>query len=65
VFDLFLAGVQLLGQILMEVEVEHQTGVGKNVHTPKRSIYRKGYLDRSWQIRFSEWLICISAIVVN
>jgi len=41
--DFLRKGVQLLSQMLMEVEVEQQTGAGKHERTPEGSNYRNGY----------------------
>lgn len=52
--DFLRAGVQLLSQMLMEVEVEQQVGAGKHERTPERSNYRNGYRERTWQTRVGE-----------
>lgn len=49
--DFLRQGVQLLSQLLMELEVEHQVGAGKHERKPDRSNYRNGYRDRSWETR--------------
>jgi len=52
--DFLRKGVQLLSQMLMEVEVEQQTGAGKHERTPERSNYRNGYRERTWETRVGE-----------
>ena len=52
--DFLRAGVQLLSQMLMEVEVEQQVGAGKHERTPERNNYRNGYRERTWETRVGE-----------
>jgi transposase-like protein len=52
--DFLRQGVELLSQLLMEVEVEHQVGAKKHERTPKRSNYRNGYRGRTWETRVGE-----------
>jgi putative transposase len=52
--DFLREGVQLLSQMLMEAEVEKQVGAGKHERTPRRSNYRNGYRERTWQTRVGE-----------
>jgi transposase-like protein len=52
--DFLRQGVELLSQLLMEVEVEHQVGARKHERTPKRSNYRNGYRERTWETRVGE-----------
>ena len=52
--DFLRQGVELLSQLLMEVEVEHQVGAKKHERTPKRSNYRNGYRERTWETRVGE-----------
>jgi transposase-like protein len=52
--DFLRQGVELLSQLLMEVEVEHQVGAKKHERTAKRSNYRNGYRERTWETRVGE-----------
>lgn len=52
--DFLRQGVELLSQMLMEIEVEHQIGARKHQRTPKRSNYRNGYRERTWETRVGE-----------
>jgi len=52
--DFLRQGVELLSQLLMEVEVEQQVGAKKHERTGKRSNYRNGYRQRSWETRVGE-----------
>ena len=52
--DFLRQGVEMLSQMLMEVEVEHQVGAKKHERTPKRSNYRNGYRERTWETRVGE-----------
>jgi putative transposase len=52
--DFLRQGVELLSQLLMEAEVEHQVGAKKHERTEKRSNYRNGYRQRSWETRVGE-----------
>jgi len=52
--DFLRAGVQLLSQLLMEVEVEQQIGAAKHERRPERNNYRNGYGERTWETRVGE-----------
>jgi transposase-like protein len=52
--DFLRQGVELLSQLLMEVEVEHQVGAKKHERTAKRNNYRNGYRQRIWETRVGE-----------
>lgn len=60
--DFLRQGVELLSQLLMEVEVEHQVGARKHERTPKRSNYRNGYRERTWETRVGEIELAIPKI---
>ena len=52
--DFLRQGVELLSQLLMEAEVEHQVGAKKHERTEKRRNYRNGYRWRNWETRVGE-----------
>lgn len=52
--DFLRQSVELLSQLLMEVEVEQQVGAKKHERTGKRSNYRNGYRERTWETRVGE-----------
>lgn len=52
--DFLRQGVELLSQLLMEAEVEHQIGAKKHERTEKRRNYRNGYRWRNWETRVGE-----------
>jgi len=52
--DFLRQGVELLSQLLMAAEVEHQVGAEKHERTPERSNYRNGYRERTWETRVGE-----------
>jgi len=52
--DFLREGVELLSQMVMELEVEHQIGAGKHERTPERSNHRNGYRERTWETRVGE-----------
>lgn len=60
--DFLRQGVELLSQLLMEVEVEHQVGAKKHERTPKRSNYRNGYRERTWETRVGEIELAIPKV---
>ena len=52
--DFLQEGIQLLGQMLMELEVEEKTGAKKHERTPERKNHRNGYRTRTWETRVGE-----------
>jgi putative transposase len=52
--DFLRQGVEMLSNLMMEAEVEHQVGAKKHERTGKRSNYRNGYRKRSWETRVGE-----------
>jgi len=47
--DFLRQGVQLLSQMLMDLEMDHEVGAGKHERTDKRKNYRNGYRQRTWK----------------
>lgn len=60
--DFLRQGVELLSQLLMEVEVDQQVGAKKHERTAKRSNYRNGYRERTWETRVGEIELAIPKI---
>ena len=52
--DFLRQGVEMLSNMLMEAEVDHQVGAKKHERTGKRNTYRNGYRKRSWETRVGE-----------
>lgn len=52
--DFLKEGLQLLSQMLMELEVEKETGAEKHERTKDRRNYRNGYRPRTWETRVGE-----------
>ncbi len=52
--DFLRESVRWMSQMLMELEVEQQTGAGRYERTPERQTQRNGYRERAWQTRVGE-----------
>lgn len=52
--DFLQESVRVMSQMLMELEVQAQTGAGKHERTPERKTQRNGYRERAWQTRVGE-----------
>jgi len=52
--DFLRESVRLMSQMLMELEVEQQTGATRHERTPERKTYRNGYRERGWETRVGE-----------
>lgn len=52
--DFLQEGIQLLSQMLMELEVQDETGAKKHERTPERKNHRNGYRTRTWETRVGE-----------
>jgi len=52
--DFLREAVRTLSQMLMELEVEKETGAGKHERTPERKNHRNGYRQRLWETRVGE-----------
>jgi putative transposase len=52
--DFLQEGIQLLSQMLMELEVEEDTGAKKHERTPERKNHRNGYRARTWETRVGD-----------
>jgi transposase-like protein len=55
--DFLRAGVRLLTELLMELEVEEQIGAGLYERTADRTTYRNGYRPRTWETRVGEIML--------
>ena len=44
--DFLNEAVRTLSQIIMEIEVEQETGAGKHERSPERKTHRNGYRER-------------------
>ncbi len=52
--DFLQESVRLMSQMLMELEVQTQTGAAKHERTPERKTQRNGYRERAWDTRVGE-----------
>lgn len=52
--DFLREAVRTLSQMLMELEVEQETGAGKHKRSAERKNYRNGYRERLWETRVGE-----------
>lgn len=52
--DFLREAVRTLSQMLMELEVEQETGAGKHERSPERKNHRNGYRERLWETRVGE-----------
>jgi transposase-like protein len=52
--DFLQESVRVMGEMLMELEVQTQTGAAKHERTPERKTQRNGYRDRIWETRVGE-----------
>lgn len=52
--DFLRESVRVMSQMLMELEVEHQTGAARHERTPERKAWRNGYRDRDWETRVGD-----------
>ena len=52
--DFLQESVRMMSQMLMELEVQAQTGAGKHERTPERKTQRNGYRGRVWETRVGE-----------
>ena len=57
--DFLRQGVELLSQMLIELEAEHQIGASKHERTAERTNYRNGYRERTWETRVGEVQLAI------
>ena len=53
--DFLRAGLQLLAQLTMELEVSKQIGAAKYERTAERTTQRNGYRERPWDTRVAAW----------
>ena len=52
--DFLQESVRIMSQMLMELEVEQQTGAARHERTPERKTQRNGYREREWVTRVGE-----------
>jgi transposase-like protein len=52
--DFLQESVRLMSQMLMELEVQAQTGAAKHERSPERLTQRNGYRERAWTTRVGE-----------
>ena len=52
--DFLQESVRIMSQMLMELEVQKQTGAVKHERTPERKTQRNGYRERIWETRVGE-----------
>jgi putative transposase len=52
--DFLQESVRVMSQMLMELEVQQQTGAEKHERTPERKTQRNGYREREWLTRVGE-----------
>ena len=52
--DFLQESVRVMSQMLMELEVEQQTGAARHERTPERKTQRNGYREREWSTRVGE-----------
>jgi len=52
--DFLNEAVRTLSQMIMEIEVEQETGAAKNERSPDRKTHRNGYRERLWETRVGE-----------
>lgn len=52
--DFLQESVRIMSQMLMELEVQKQTGAEKHERTPERKTQRNGYRKRIWETRVGE-----------
>ena len=52
--DFLQESVRIMSQMLMELEVQKQTGEAKHERTPERKTQRNGYRERIWETRVGE-----------
>ena len=52
--DFLQEGIQLLSQMLMELEIEEETGAKKHERFPKQKYHRNGYRIRTRETRAGE-----------
>jgi putative transposase len=52
--DFLQESVRTMSQMLMEMEVQQQTGAAKHERTPERKTQRNGYRERVWETRVGE-----------
>lgn len=52
--DFLQESVRVMSQMLMELEVQTQTGAAKHERTPERKTQRNGYRERVWDTRVGE-----------
>jgi len=52
--DFLQESVRIMSQMLMELEVQKQTGAAKHERTPERKTQRNGYRERIWETRVGE-----------
>lgn len=52
--DFLQESVRVMSQMLMELEVQEQTGAAKHERTPDRKTQRNGYRERAWETRVGE-----------
>ncbi len=52
--DFLQESVRVMSQMLMELEVQQQTGAAKHERTPERLTQRNGYRERTWETRVGE-----------
>lgn len=52
--DLLNECIRIMSQMLMELEVQMQTGAAKHERKPERQAYRNGYRERIWETRVGD-----------
>ncbi len=52
--DFLKESVRIMSELLMELEVQQQTGAEKHERTPERKTQRNGYRERDWLTRVGE-----------
>lgn len=52
--DFLQESVRMMSQMVMEMEVQEQTGAAKHERTPDRKNQRNGYRERAWETRVGE-----------
>lgn len=52
--DFLQESVRIMSQMLMELEVQKQTGAEKHERTPERKTHRNGYRERMWETRVGD-----------
>src|SRR3990172_5269693 len=52
--DFLSQGTQVLAQVAVEFEAEHQIGAGRYERSPERTTYRNGHRERVWETRVGE-----------